>query len=346
MAKATYPRTASATRLNRRIASVRRMILHLLLVCTTTGLFVTGATATGIKVGVSNSPLSTPFYVAEKLGYFRSEGLEVIITDCAGGNVCFKQLLDGNVHLATTSDLPIMFRSFDTTSPFSVIATFASSSQDIKLIARKSAGIKSTKDLKGKQVALVRGAAGQYVFDLALLADGIDPRAATLIDIDLKQLDKAAANPKIDAFALWNPGAYQMIKMLGSDAFVIPAPNLYTLTFNLVMLNDQSAIPATDLVKFLRALDRAISYIKSDPASSKALLQERLKLDASDVAAFWPDYRFSLSLNQSLLTTLESTARWAIQEKLVKGNSVPDYLEMIDVRPLKQFRASAVSLIK
>ena len=319
--------------------------MQMLWLCAGAIALCTSARAAGMIIGAAESPLSTPFYVAEKLGYFRDEGLDVVVVECPTGSACLKQLLESKVQLATASDLPIMFRSFEAV-PFKVLATFATSSQDVKLVTRKNSGMKSSADLKGKQVALVRGSAGQYVLDLTLLAAGLDPRAITTVDLDLKRLPQAAVNPQIDAFALFQPGANQLIKLLGADAVVVPIPHLYTLTFNLIALRDKSGVSDEEQLKILRALERAVNFIKAEPAASMGILREHLKMDASDVAALWPDYRFALTLNQSLIATLESTARWAIQEQLVKAAAPPNYLDFIDVRLLKRVRPSAVTVVK
>ncbi|MES2585203.1 MAG: ABC transporter substrate-binding protein [Pseudomonadota bacterium] len=300
--------------------------------------------AASITIGVSPSPMSVPFYVAEKQGYFRSEGVDVSLVECASGSACLKQLLESKVQLATASDLPIMFRSFEPV-PFRVLATFATS-QDVKIIARTSAGIRSSQDLKGRQVAVVRGTAGQYVLELALLAAGVDPSAVSIVDLDLRRLDLAAANPRIDAFALFQPGAYQLRKLLGPEAVLLTVPRLYTFTFNLIAPSGPLAASAQDHARILRALARALDLIKADPAMAKSVVQQRLRMEAADVAALWPDYRFGLSLNQSLIATLESTAHWAIQDQQVKATTVPNYLDFIDVGPLKQVRPSAVTVVK
>jgi len=325
---------------------LRQSAWPLLWVCLVVGLLGHPARAASITIGVSSSPMSIPFYVAERRGFFRDEGVDVVLVlvECPTGSVCLSQLLESKVQLATASDLPIMFRSFDSV-PFKVLATFAAS-QDVKLITRANAGIKSSKDLKGRQVAVARGTAGQYVLDLTLLAAGLDPRDVPTVALDTKRLDLAAANPQTEAFALFQPAAYQMLKLLGPDAVVLPIPRLYTLSFNLVALAVDRATSGEDHVRVLRALARAVDTVRSEPDFAKTMLRERLKMDATEITVLWPDYRFALGLNQSLIATLESTARWAIQEQLVKAKAVPNYLDFIDVGPLKRVRPAAVTVVK
>jgi ABC-type nitrate/sulfonate/bicarbonate transport system substrate-binding protein len=318
---------------------------RVLLVCVGVFCCLNSAWSASIRVGVATSPLSTPFYVAEKNGYFRDEGLDLVLIDYPSGDNALTQLLDNKVQFATASDLPIMFRSFGSV-PFVVLATFAVTSNDAKLLTSKSTGIRSSKDLSGKRVALVRGTSGQYLLDLTLLAAGLDPRSVTVVDLDIHRLKQASTDPNIDAFSLFQPSARNMLKQLGSDAVVIPIPRLFTLTFNLITLRDRAGISGGEQDKVLRALDRAMQYIKAEPSASMRILQDRLKMEASDVAELWPEYRFALTLNQSLIASLEATARWAIQEELVKAQSPPNYLDFIDVKSLKRVRPAQVTVVK
>ncbi len=321
-----------------------RRNVYVLLACAAFCLAPGYAQAAGITIGVSPSPMSLPLYVAEKQGYFRAEGLDVALVECPSGSACLKQLLESKVQLATASDLPIMFRSFESV-PFKVLATF-SNSQDVKFIARAGAGLRSSKDLKGRNIAVVRGTSGQYVLDLALLAAGVDPKTITIVDLDLRRLDQAAANPKIDVFVLFQPGTHQLRKLLGSEAVELRVPRLYTLTFNLVAPSGRLVAPDEDYARVLRALGRAVDFIAADPTAAKALARQRLNMEAADLAVVWPDYRFGLSLNQSLIATLESTAQWAMQGQLVKASTMPNYLDFIDVGPLRQVRPAAVTVVK
>ena len=109
------------------------------------------STAQELTIAVSRTSLSLPLYVAETQKFFVDEGLSVQTRECIGGQRCMKLLLDGQVQLATASELPVMFNSF-TRSDYAIVATFVTSSQDMKLVARKSAGIETPAQLNGKQI--------------------------------------------------------------------------------------------------------------------------------------------------------------------------------------------------
>lgn len=308
--------------------------------------FITGrAGAAGLTIGVSTTPLSTPFYVADKQGFFAQEGLDVVLQDCVGGKACMEQMLSGQVHLATASDLPVMFNSLKR-NDFSVITSFASSNKDVKLVALKSANVRSIKDLRGKRIALTRGAAAEYFIDLIALTYGIDPKSFTIVDTPADKMEQAAKEHKADVFAGFEPGSFKLVRALKNTAVELEVPAIYTLTFNLVCLKSTAKDRKGELVKLLRALDRAIQFIQDDPRKVQSMLMDRFKVDLSFISLNWQDYRFGLSLNQSLLVTLESEVRWAVREKITKDSAMPDFLEAIDPEALFKVKPAAVTLVK
>ncbi len=301
--------------------------------------------AGGLTVSVATTPLSTPFYVAEQLGYFAQEGLNITMKECVSGKLCLTQMLAGQSNFATASELPIMLNSF-ARKDFAILATFSTTNRDVKMIARKSAGMKTPKDFAGKKIALMRGTSGEYFTDLTLLTYGVDPRSVTIVDMNMEAVETALADRAIDAFAVFEPTAFRIMKALKNDGYVIATPPIYTLSFNLVGMKSSMGENSVEVAKLLRALDRAILYIRNNPDKAQAILLERLKLDSSFVDWTWAEYRFDLALNQSLLTTLESEARWAMRENFVNDKTLPNYLNLIDTSYLLKIKPASVTLVK
>jgi len=63
-------------------------------------------------------------------------------------------------------------------------------------------------------------------------------------------------------------------------------------------------------------------------------------------AAQLDGYEFRLSLDQTLLSTLEAESRWAVREGLVESKAVPDYLELMRVEPLRALDPRAMTIVK
>ncbi len=308
-------------------------------------LAVAAASAQALKVAVSRSSLSLPLFVAEARGFFADEGLQVQLVGCLGGHRCIRQMLDGEVALATSSEMPVMINGL-TRPDFAVIATFASSRRDVKIVARRSAGVRTAADLAGRRVATFAGTSAHYYLDLFALFHGVDPRAVTAVPTTPERVVDALAGGEVDAIAVFEPFGHQARQRLGDDAVVLPAASVYRETFNLSALRRVIAEREPELVKLLRALARAQRFIRDDPRAAQRILAERMQVDGRYVETTWPDFDYRLSLDQPLVSTMEGQARWALREGQVPpGSRVPNLLRLVAPGPLRQVDPAAVTLV-
>ena len=297
-----------------------------------------------IRLSASLTPLSLPIYVADDQGYFAAEGLTLKINDVIGGHRALHQLFDGNADLVTSSEAVIMFNSFQR-SDYAVIATFVSSDDDVRAIVGEGGGISQAKQLAGKSVGTVVGSAGHYYLDTLLLLNGVDPKSIQVRNLQPEAMAGALRRGEVDAVVIWELIAFKILDSV-PGAKVLPKSGAYKLTFNLVINKKTQGVHDEELVKLLRALDRAEKFIQSNPAIAQKILRERLEVDQAFIDSIWPRYQFRLTLNQSLIATLEGEARWARQERHVKAGHSPNYLDFIYSSPLRRVRMSVVNIIE
>lgn len=299
-----------------------------------------------IAIAVSRSSLSLPLYVADAQRHFAAEGLAVTLQECIGGPRCFQSLLQGQVPLATVAELSVMFASFER-SDHVILGTFATANNDVKLLTRRSSGLQSASQLAGKRIGTVKGSGAHYFLDSALLFHGVDPKRIELVLLPPEQVGPALLEGRIDAAAIWEPFGQQILRKLGADGLQLPTPRIYTLTFNLVASRSFALERSADLPKLLRALARAQTFIDEQPAQAQALLRTRLQEDQAYIDATWKDFDYRLSLEQSLLSTLEGQARWAMREGHVPAASrVANFMRVIEIAPLQAVAPAAVTLHK
>lgn len=302
------------------------------------------AQAAPVRIGVSESILSLPLFVAQAEGFFHKRGVSVEFVNCVGGNRCLRNMLAGNSDLATATELPVVFNSF-TRNDFAILTSFVSASNDVKVVANTSEQITDPGKMRDKTLGYVKGSASQYVLDLVLVYNGIDPETVTLKQITPESAQAALAKGDVDALCIWEPFASKIQQDLGEQVQLVPIPKLYTETFNLIAL--QSAIDAKpkELEKIVLALKDSTLFIQANPAQAKALAAKRLNVPLDLVDQIFTDYRFRLSLNRSLGRTMEGQARWAIREGHVKpGLPQPNYADFIYPVFLKAVEPAAVSL--
>jgi NitT/TauT family transport system substrate-binding protein len=298
-----------------------------------------------LTIATSRTPLSLPLYVAQAEGYFAAAGLKVTLLDCIGGHRCLKLVIDGQAQLATAADLPIVLRSMEQ-DDLAVLATIATTQNDLKLIARKSAGITDPRKLVGKKVGVVMRTASHYFLSTFLLSHGVDPRDVEFVPLQPEQLVDALVQRQVDAVSSWEPYGYLANRQLALDSTVLPNGGVYLQSFNLVGRRTELARDPRSQQALLQALQRANRLIASDPARAQALMHSRLEIDAGFTEWAWRSFRFRLSLDQALLSTLESEARWALREAVVARPSTVNFFGLLYSDPLRALDAGAVGVAR
>lgn len=304
------------------------------------------AWAQPLRVAASRGPVSLMVYAAEAQGFFRQEGVEVRVLPCASGRHCAQMLQEGAADAATASEFVVALHG--TAAPeLAVLATVSTSSHQIKLIARRSAGIEQPAQLRGKRVGTVVDTSAHYFLASWLLFHDIDPRRLTTVPLAPEQFAGAFARQQVDAAAIWEPVAGALLKELGDDGIALPNPRVYTQHFTLLMPRAQVTAREADVRRLLRALLRAQGWIAREPAAAARLLGTRLGQDETAAQALMREHDYRLRLDQSLLSTMGSQLRWVARDGHGKGDAPADLpLRLIEPGPLRQVAPEAVTVVR
>jgi len=295
-----------------------------------------------VRIAVSTTPLSAPFYIAEKQEFFEMEGINAELVPLAGGTKCFSALLNKEVDLATSSNSVIMFNGFKY-DHFTVLSSFVESDNDIKLMSLSGSGITQAQGLIGKSVGIVKGSASEYFLHTWLTLSGVNPSKVQTKAYNVVDLPKALSLGEVSAISVWEPFAFNSASNRNNPARPLDTKGLYNLSFNLVGLkNDTRDIESEQ--KVLAALNRAVHYIAEHPKESQMIIREKLQLSQAFIEWIWQDYLFKLSLNQSQASSIEQQARWAIESQLVISETTPDFIQYFDATALQKIDPHASSL--
>src|SRR5690606_25275396 len=74
-----------------------------------------------------------------------------------------------------------------------------------RIVARKSAGIDSLEDLKGKRIATISVPSSGFFTQKMLKSVGLSSDDVTMVGMKLPDMPKALADGKVDAVAIWEP---------------------------------------------------------------------------------------------------------------------------------------------
>jgi ABC-type nitrate/sulfonate/bicarbonate transport system substrate-binding protein len=307
------------------------------------------ATLPQVNLGVTRSFGALPFYLAEQQGLFEAEGVRVTLQDCQDGPRCLAGLFEGQTQLSTVAELAVAMTALQR-DDFAVVASLARSDRDIKILARQVARIEEITQLVGRRVAVPAGTVAQYHLEVALMLAGIDPRTLVTVALPPARIAAAMAAGEVDASVIWEPLAEEILRAAGSPAHVLPVPQRLAHTFNLAATRTYLDAHEDQVVRVLRALQRAIDEIHRHPAEARALLARRLDVPIEQITARWPDYAFQLRLPQSLVGTLERQVRWLRREghapRTATSERPINVLRHLEPAALRRAVPDAVTLVK
>ena len=298
-----------------------------------------------VTIGVGSGGLSLPFIIAREKGFFQEEGLDATIRVYPSAIKANEAMFAGEVDGSTLGNSQKGFESFMSYDS-AVFATFGYSYDNIKVIGRKDRGVGKPADLKGKKIGISAGM-GTYFFAHVYFSEHwIEPSAVKMVDFAPKDLPGALEEGKVDAIVIWEPYADRAMKALPGKAVRLPRSDLYKETFNLAVMRSYAKGHSELLKKVLKAVDRAITFIKQNRNESIAVMTKSLKPGEDLLVSVQDDLVFELSLEHSLLTILEDEARWAIANKFTDKTKVPNYLGYFYLDAMKAVKPEAVTIIK
>lgn len=300
------------------------------------------ALAAPLVIAIGESTLFAPLQIASAEGFFAAEGLDVRVISCINGRRCLQHLTDGEAQVATVADTPVVF-ALHAGHRFDIVATFGTSSRDVQLVVRADRGIHRPADLAGKRLGVVRGTSAHYFLSTFLLANGVARDSVKLVFLDPGRGAEPLLKGEVDAAAFYRPVGPQAARQLGERGQILATLRAYTVMVNLVT---QPGLSHDTLLRLLKATQRSIALLNTQPARAHARLAAQWRQDAQAVADQLDAYEFRLTLDQNLLSTLEAESRWAVREGLVDNPVAPPYLDLMRTEPLRALDPRAMTLVK
>ena len=298
-----------------------------------------------MKLAAETSLLPATVWVAEDLGYFNEEKIDLTIQDFdSGRNALETMLKDETIDMATVAQTPVVFNSFNN-EDYVIIATMAYSVDDVKVLARKDFGIVKPADLVGKKVGVTLRSTGHYFLEGYLAHYGKSLSDIDLYDVNAATLKEKLISGELDAITTWEPHIYNTKKILNDDQLtLLISPTPFRKDFYFTVSRSYAVKHKEHVKRFLKAVIRAENYIKQNPEKSKKIVSRRLNVDPKIVNSIWDSFIFNITLEQSILVGLENEAQWAIDTNL-KNGELPNYLDFISIKALKEVKPEAVNII-
>ena len=297
-----------------------------------------------LKIAIYPDTVSALIYIAQDQGFFKRHGLDVSLEDYQTGVLAVNGLTAGKADAATATEFVLAIQGFKRQDLRAVAVISFSDSMEV--VARRDRGIKNPEDLKGKTVGVPKTTIAKFFLNHFLSFKGILPGEVRTIDLKPADLVTALSEGRIDGASCFPPFSDTMKKNLARN--VVSWSIQGGQEYHLVVMIKQELIKTrpTLVTGLLKGVVEAEDFLKKDEDKAQAIVGRALGLDHESVSKTWAKTRFRVRLDQSLLTLLEDEGRWAIRNKLVDAEKMPNYLNFLYIDGLEKIKPDVVTVIR
>jgi len=247
-----------------------------------------------VRIGFLNIAASLPLFIAEENGYFPAAGVEIETYSIASSNQLVDAILANNLDMVVeASAVPVFAATLQLEGAQKIFAVSSITSERPfdALLVRADAPLQSLADLEGKSIGVFPGSTATNLLRKFLLDRGIDVGSISFVPIPPQSQLAALIEGSIAALHAYEPttaialSSGQARRLHGSVYAAMLEPNpqgVAVVSTRFARENPDQAAAA------IRALERAMDFMRENDAASRTILSNRLELSgpAADAMVF------------------------------------------------------------
>ncbi len=204
-------------------------------------------------------------WMALEHGYFKEQGLDVEYRVFPSGTTAFQTFRTGQGDIVMTGDLPSVQYFFNNPGQYQTFAAIERDAKGYVVIARKD--IRKPQDLAGKTIATRVGSTGSWFISEYLNKNGVDPKSASVKNLDTQLLPSALCKGDIAAFFIWQPIGSRTLEICPNEAHQLSDATGYIQGYLVAGARPEflnSPDGADKIQRFLRAIIKGKQKAESD----------------------------------------------------------------------------------
>ena len=232
----------------------------------------------------------SPIYLALKKGYYKEENIDLTVLRGSGSSDSAKKIDLGQADVGI-SDAPTVLTAISKGANLKMVAVVYDKAGN-NVFFKKSANIRSPKDLAGKKIAVPPADSHRVLWPAFAATQGIDANSVTMVNVKPEGKQAIVAAGEVDAsfdlytsYAIWEKvlGKGEVGHLLWADYGLPIYGHTYFVNNDLVKKNPKL------IERFLRATHKGWRDAKANPAASiDAMVEQVPGLDRNTLLATMP----------------------------------------------------------
>jgi ABC-type nitrate/sulfonate/bicarbonate transport system substrate-binding protein len=280
-------------------------------------------------VATRDTQVGVQLAIADALGYFKDEGLQVSPKWVQSGDDVVQLLGSGAVPMGCASTFGATLLAAQRI-PVRAVQGVADMAGTQGFVLGPKVKLASPKELEGKKLAYTNG--NPQILILAKLAKqyGFDMSKVTLVNMLPSEGVVAAEKGDVVGLLSFQPFLYRLVA-LGGTMYVTGrqswmsgqqqdlGPSERLLFLNAMLMAQESWIKdKPNTVKaVMRAFDRATKLLASDRPQAVEIIQKGIKIDPAAIAAIMNVNVYNSALTQDMASSIADLSEWALSIKRI-----------------------------
>jgi taurine transport system substrate-binding protein len=237
------------------------------------------------KVVIGYQDVPNEEIIAKQLGWHEKEmGVRIDWKKFDSGRDVNTAIAAGSVDIGLVGSSPAA-AGLSTGVPYEVIWIYDVIAENEALVVKKGKGIAKFADLAGKKVAAPFGSTTHYHLLVAFRVFGLDPKKATVLDMQPPDMLAAWQRGDIDAGFVWEPTLIKMIE--GGGEILVSSKQLADkgyITADVAVARKGFSEKYPQLVSaYLASLSKAVDYYRQNGAEAAKLQAKEFNLPEAEM---------------------------------------------------------------
>ncbi|MGN8646623.1 ABC transporter substrate-binding protein [Gracilibacillus sp. HCP3S3_G5_1] len=258
-------------------------------------------------MGVRDPQISAAQIIADELGYFEEEGIDVTNHLIENGPEMGSMIAGGSAPISLMSNfLAITIKSSNV--PINVVAVLDQMAGTQAMVGAEGLELESAKDLEGLTIGMPNGAEVQYAIENMGEELGVDVDSINFVNIGPSDGLAALQRGDLDALAAWEPFITKGTQAGGDFILSGRQSNLPEKQGDVDWLSVHSTLMATDdfleenpntIKALIRALKKGTDYINENREEAIETLSPILRLSESELTEIMDRNVYSMEVDNT-----------------------------------------------